>query len=202
MFAGWGGDCSGAGACVVTMDAPRTVNATFNLEPTFAFGTPPPPVTVSAGQQAAFVLTVNPQNGTFNSAITFSCTGVPSLASCVFSPASVTPGASPATTTLTISTSAPITAALLRESSIFALWLPLPLALLGWNAARRVSRRQRVLGLIGLGMLLTLAMAGCGGSSGSARRQIPGTPAGTYNVTVTGTSGATTRTTTVTLTVR
>ena len=30
MFAGWGGACSGTGACTVTMDQARTVTATFN----------------------------------------------------------------------------------------------------------------------------------------------------------------------------
>jgi hypothetical protein len=29
MFAGWGGACSGTGSCVVTMDADKTVTATF-----------------------------------------------------------------------------------------------------------------------------------------------------------------------------
>jgi PKD repeat protein len=33
-FAGWSGDCSGAGACQVTMDGDRAVTATFNPPPT------------------------------------------------------------------------------------------------------------------------------------------------------------------------
>ena len=32
-FAGWSGDCTGTGACVVTMDQARSVTATFNLVP-------------------------------------------------------------------------------------------------------------------------------------------------------------------------
>ncbi len=31
-FAGWSGDCTGTGACVVTLTAPRTVTATFDLD--------------------------------------------------------------------------------------------------------------------------------------------------------------------------
>jgi List-Bact-rpt repeat protein len=33
LFAGWGGACSGTGACVVTMSAAQSVSATFNLAP-------------------------------------------------------------------------------------------------------------------------------------------------------------------------
>jgi hypothetical protein len=32
-FAGWSGACSGSGACLVTMDAPKAVTATFTLNP-------------------------------------------------------------------------------------------------------------------------------------------------------------------------
>lgn len=34
VFAGWTGDCSGTGSCVVTMDSAKNVNAIFNLAPT------------------------------------------------------------------------------------------------------------------------------------------------------------------------
>ncbi|MEM1081492.1 MAG: hypothetical protein AAGH65_07905 [Pseudomonadota bacterium] len=33
VFAGWSGDCSGMGACSVTLDQMRSVTATFNLQP-------------------------------------------------------------------------------------------------------------------------------------------------------------------------
>lgn len=39
-FAGWEGDCSGAGACTLTMDGPKTVTANFTPLPS---PTPPPP---------------------------------------------------------------------------------------------------------------------------------------------------------------
>jgi hypothetical protein len=38
-FAGWGGACSGTGACSVTMDAIKSVTATFNILPTFILTT-------------------------------------------------------------------------------------------------------------------------------------------------------------------
>jgi hypothetical protein len=34
-FAGWGGACAGSAACIVTMDAAKTVTATFDVSPTF-----------------------------------------------------------------------------------------------------------------------------------------------------------------------
>jgi len=37
-FAGWSGDCTGTGTCVVTMNAAKSVTATFNTNPI----TPPP----------------------------------------------------------------------------------------------------------------------------------------------------------------
>ncbi len=42
FFTGWSGDCTGPGACVVTMDAPRSVTATFSgpLPPFGSFDTP------------------------------------------------------------------------------------------------------------------------------------------------------------------
>ena len=42
FFGGWGGDCSGTGACVIAMTGPRTVTATFNSAP------PPPAPTCSS----------------------------------------------------------------------------------------------------------------------------------------------------------
>jgi List-Bact-rpt repeat protein len=42
-FAGWGGSCSGTGACTVTMNAATSVIATFNLAPTTTSPPPPPP---------------------------------------------------------------------------------------------------------------------------------------------------------------
>jgi hypothetical protein len=42
-FAGWGGDCSGTGSCVLTMDGERSVSATFNAAPTMF------PLTVTVG---------------------------------------------------------------------------------------------------------------------------------------------------------
>ena len=61
---------------------------------------------VVAGSSVTSTLTVTPTGG-FNQAVTFSCSGLPAESTCAFAPATVTPNASPLTTTLTIRTTAP-----------------------------------------------------------------------------------------------
>jgi hypothetical protein len=66
------------------------------------------PTTVVAvqGSDASYTTTVTPLGGTFDEPVTLSCDNEPAGASCSFSPNPVTPGASPAMSTLTISTTA------------------------------------------------------------------------------------------------
>jgi hypothetical protein len=66
----------------------------------------PTSATIKQGRSAAFALTVTPING-FNQAVSFTCTGLPSGASCTFAPSSVTPTAGTVMTTLTVMTMAP-----------------------------------------------------------------------------------------------
>ena len=67
FFGGWGGDCSGTGACVLAMTGPHTVTASFNSAP------PPPAPSCS--------LTANPPSFTLgtatNVALTALCSGSP-----------------------------------------------------------------------------------------------------------------------------
>jgi len=84
------------------------------------------------------------------------------------------------------------------------MWLPVGgLALVG---AGFTSRKKRWLGFL-LGCMLfsgLIFMAACGGSSssGGGGTTVPGTPAGAYTVTVTGTSASLTHTAGLTLTVQ
>jgi len=61
--------------------------------------------TASPGQSATTTLTLMPQNG-FSGDVTLTCSGLPSGATCDFSPATVTVNGAAATSTLTISTTA------------------------------------------------------------------------------------------------
>jgi hypothetical protein len=64
-------------------------------------------VTVLAGQSASYTFSAAPVGGTFSSAVSFACSGLPALTSCGFSPASIAAGAGTTAVTLTISTTGP-----------------------------------------------------------------------------------------------
>lgn len=153
--------------------------------------------TVNYGGLATFQVTVGSVNGGFSNAVTFSAAGLPTGATATFTPASVTPGSASSGSVLTIQT-ASLTAQV-RPHSIRP-WVPgvtlaLCIPLLWWRRRGRMWR----LGATLLCSLLTLgaaALTGCGGGYYSQA------PAQTYTITVTGTSGSTQHSTTVTLTVQ
>ena len=182
----------------------QTVNA---APPDFALTSNPTSKTITAGQSAPFTLTVTPQ-GSFTTPISLSCTGLPALAACTFSPTTVTPNASTVTSTLTITTTAQ-TASLAspfgRQSSpLYAIWLVLPAMLLG-TAGMAAPKRRKLLSyclvfLLVSGCLLQVACSGAsnGGSGGGGG----GTPSGSYTITVTGAAGSTQHAAPVTLIVQ
>jgi hypothetical protein len=161
------------------------------------------PASVAAGASSTSTITVAPVNG-FNSAVALTCSVAPAATrgpTCSLSPTSVTGGSG--TSTLTVSTTAATTASVRRQSAgaLYAMWLPVGgLALLG---AGFTSRRKKFWCFLFACLMFSglIFLAACGGSSPSGGGGRPGTPAGTYSVTVTGTSGPLTHTATATLTV-
>jgi FG-GAP-like repeat/Cep192 domain 4 len=182
--------------------------------------------TVTAGGSATYSVTLTPL-GTFNQAVTVSCPGAPSGGTCSVSPTSVTLNSSGAqNVTVTVTTRARSLAAPRGPAPPtvppmvwwFALMALVALNLLAGWAARRASlgrtwpfgtlgrvvqagpRRAFALGSI---LLAVTLWASCGGGGGSSPPQSsPGTPAGTYGLSVTGTSGNLSHTTLLTLTVK
>ena len=160
----------------------------------------PTTVTVTApGQSGMTTLTITPLGG-FSQTISYSCTGLPSEATCTFAAASAT------TETLTIATAAP--SARLdriplgrRRTLFYALLLPgfLGLVVSAGNR-KRTWRGLRLLSLIAVLALFTLSMPACGGGSSTSGN--PGTPAGTSTVTVTATAGSLSHPVPITLTVQ
>jgi Bacterial Ig-like domain (group 3)/FG-GAP-like repeat len=161
--------------------------------PDFTIAATPTSGSITPGQTATFTFTVSPVGG-FAGTVKFSCGTLPSQAACSFSPASVTPsGGSPVSSTLTVTTAA--ATARLNPDRPFGPsipWLPADgLALAGVmglifapGRMRRWSRQLRLLSFALLLASLSLAIQGCGGGGGNSSPSNPGTPAGSYTVSV------------------
>lgn len=174
--------------------------------PNFTVTASPGSASVSPGSSATFTLSVSAQNG-FSGPVSLSCSAPANTGiACSLSPSSVTPGGAPATATLTATTTG-ATAALVTPrhntlSPLYAVWLPLPaIAIAGMGLGSQ--RRKLVLGIVCLALMaFCFMLTGCGGGGGSSSGGGGGTPAGTYNITVTATSGNLSHSTQTTLTVQ
>jgi hypothetical protein len=164
------------------------------VPPSFTISSPSPAQTVTQGGTANYTITATPQNGAFNSAISFDVSGLPTGATASFVPATVTPGSAAATSTLTVQTAAPT---LVATGSGWKLATPV-LALIGlFFVPGKRRRRWLALGVLLIASLSALtALSGCGGGFTLTKSSQ------SYTITVTGTSGADVQTTTVQLTVQ
>jgi hypothetical protein len=194
---------SGSQCYTVTINLTAATDFTINV----ASGTSGS-ATVLPGGTTGETFTVSPANGatTFPNAIALSASGLPTGAAAVFSPVSVPAGSGTTTAKLTIQlpqASATAQPAGCIGSGIGGRLAPLSLALLLLPIAGRLRRGGKRLGRLMSVLLLAVAgmaamagLSGCGSISGFLGQ----TPQ-TYTVTVTGTSGALSHSTTVTLTV-
>lgn len=192
-----------------------STSITVNAAPDFSMSASPATVSVNPGQSASFTLTLTPSGG-FNAAISLSCSGAPSGASCSIAPNSVTPSGASATATVTITTIAPSSAAVTSfRSAQLPPGVPGPspwkFAVLGAGLFPLLLHRVRkawaargwILGTLAI-LFTLLSACGSGSNTGSGSGTTPsnpGTPSGTSTITLTGTSGALSHSTNVTLTV-
>lgn len=191
----------------------------------FAVNSSTPSQTISAGQTTgAYNLTVSPIGANFAAAVSLSCSGLPADSVCNFQPTSVTPGTTPTSVVMTISTTA--ASARLEQSDrnswLIAMLFALPgILIIGPRYSCRESHscgtacadsRPRMSGgaklrtLIGLITLFTLGLlftscAGATGNSGGGSGG-SGTLPGTYTIKINGSCGSLTHSATVQLTVK
>ena len=155
-----------------------------------------------AGATAHYTVSLTPQP-LFGSAITLSCTGTPANSGCAFNPSSSVTfqSSSGSTPELNITTTArPVTpAASLFKRQFYALWLAIPgIAILGIGGDRR---RRKVVGISMLSMIFALLLLVPACSHSTTQTPVSGTPAGTYTITVTASSGTNSKSQNVVLTV-
>lgn len=178
----------------------------------FSAAVSPTTTTINAGQSANFTVSIAPSGG-FNKVVTFSCSGVPTGASCTVTPSSVTlNGTSASTATVMVMTT--------QRSGFFTWpelrvrprtspwsWVALLACIFFWVGLLRLRKVQgRALRLLlpCSAILLAVLCASCGGGMmmpAPGKGPPGGTPAGTYTVVVTGTSGNVSHATSTQLTV-
>jgi hypothetical protein len=184
-------------------------NAT-SATPSFTLAATSSAASITAGQSASTTLTLAP-TGSFDGTVSLSCSGLPSGATCMFTPASVAVNGAAATSALTITT----TARTARNQRIVpgGVLLAAILIPLGVGRRRRHSLSQRCIYTIIMSLLM---LGGCGGGGSSVGSAPPGggmsassssggsasgTAAGSYTVTISATAGSTTQTLSYSLTV-
>ncbi len=193
-------------SATVTANGSNTFSASAAATVTdFVPAVTPASNTVAAGTSATYQVTLTPASAQgFPNSISLSCSaGVPTGAACTFSTNPVTPNTSPVSSTLTISTTArPVTSASGTNPVWYAALLPVGgLALMGMAGAGS-GKKGRMGGMMVL-LLLTLSgiQLACGGNKATPPPN-NGTPAGTYSITLTATSGNVSHATKLTLVVQ
>jgi uncharacterized repeat protein (TIGR01451 family) len=186
--------------------ATATTTVAPAIPPGFNLVATPPVFTVPAGLAATYTVTVTPEGG-FTGDVGLTCAGQPELATCTITPGSVTlSGTTAMTAQMVVTTragsnisagSAPAapmpTPTIPGWALVLLAFALLPMTLYGWRAGGRRGI-PRLAARMATVVLFGMLWAGCASRDG--------TPQGTHVITVTGTSGSITRTTTVTLVVR
>lgn len=176
-------------------------NVTIGVAPSISFAAQPSSLTVVHGSSGNIVITGTPVGG-YTGTVTYACGTLPTGASCLFAPASLTftGNNTAAGTTLTFGTVTTVAAleslpGRKTMSPVFAALLLLPLGFL--------SRRKLMRGGIMLSLLVLASVAGLGGCSSSPKSPTTvTTAAGSYTVPVTITAGTAVSTLNVSVTVQ
>jgi hypothetical protein len=177
-------------------------SVSFTIQPGFltSLGAVPLVNISSAGMSGSIPINVFASSG-FTSAIRFTCAGLPAESTCTFGPNTITGSGQ---ILVTVSTTAPhITQLLDQHPYYFARWLSGGgFALAGIFVLGSPRRRRHNIPLLLTTLVLLVVIPACGGGGGSHHQQDPGTPAGTYNVSVSAAGGTILQITFFTLSVR
>ncbi len=187
-------------AAATGYSASAVATATYTIDlppPDFTIASSPTAVIVTAGQSGIASISITPQNS-FNSVVSFACTGLPAAASCNFSPATVTPSTGSASTTLTIATSETSAVLHLNQRPLVPIAV-LACALLGFGLTKR--RHLRMLALLAVSLSGLSLLSACGGGSSGSGGGGGGSHPITSTITITATSGSLQHSATISLTV-
>jgi uncharacterized protein (TIGR03118 family) len=157
--------------------------------------------TVAPGGSASLMVSAAAVGG-FNSQITLTCSA-PAGLNCAFSPSTISPGSSAASSTLTISAVSTPPPTGYNAAGMFVL-----MPGLGLFGTLLTSRKRKLLApksvqwasLMGLTLVISLFALGCSGSSNSNKPTTPASQQAT--VMVTGTSGSVSHSSSVTVTIK
>jgi hypothetical protein len=194
-------DLNGDGLTDLALLRSGAVQVALNTTPSFSLAATTSGSLVHPGGSATFTVTVGQQHD-FSGTVALNCSAPQSAGiHCSLNPSSLNPGS---TATLTVTTTGPLAGFIPRLQhtfGFFALWLPVTLLVGGLSfQSCQFSRRKFLVpalaSVVFIGLMFQVA---CGG--GGATHSGGGTPAGTYAVTTTATSGVTQHSTTVKLTV-
>lgn len=155
--------------------------------------------TVAAGQTATYNLQAMPTGFVGN--VSLQCSGAPLASTCTVAPTAIELSSTPVTFTVNIASASAASSSVIAPKTFISNWIPV----FGWlclvvllQLLTKSRSRRTIVGFAAC--LIVFCLTSCGGNNASGTTQ--GTPAGSYSLTVSGTSGNLTRTVTLTLVVK
>lgn len=155
---------------------------------------------VKAGETASYQVELTPSSKTFPNPVSLSFNGCPPLSSCSLSQTTIAEGKGATSVTLRVQSTGPVISVSHRSTSrllqFYAtlFWFPALLLIPGRRLSRSRAFRQYLCLTCGAMCVLPvlILMSSCGGGlqGGTSATTQPGTPTGTYNLTVTATIAA------------